>query len=141
MLSNEGLHPYHLLKVQHLLPEDYGCRDKFSQWIIEHRNLNRFILYTDECPFTRHSFSNIHNDDLWAEENPHATVAKSFQDRFKANVRCGLVVIVSLALISLTNHFDLEFRKNLIYMQDAVLLHSYNTFTIIHNLLLSRCAL
>ncbi len=31
VLSNEGLHHYHLLKVQHLLQEDYGCREKFSQ--------------------------------------------------------------------------------------------------------------
>ncbi len=72
VLLNEGLHPYHLLKIQHLLPEDYGCREEFSQRIIEHRNLNRFILYTDEWQFT-------HDDDLWAEENPHATVQEIFK--------------------------------------------------------------
>ncbi len=36
------------LPVQHLLLEDYGRREEFSQWIIiEHCNPNWFILYTD----------------------------------------------------------------------------------------------
>ncbi len=30
VLLNEGLHTYRLLKVQHLLPEDYGHREEFS---------------------------------------------------------------------------------------------------------------
>ncbi len=48
-LLNEGLHPYHLFKIQHLLPKDYGHGEEFSQWTIEHRNLNRFIQYKDDC--------------------------------------------------------------------------------------------
>ncbi len=125
---------YHLLKVRHLLSEDYGRWEEFSQWIIKHCNWNRFILYTDECQFTRYSFSYIHNDHHWVEENPHARVVGSFQDRFKANVWCGLVgeCLIGLHILdqslnanrylnflqndflSRTKNLDLEFRKNLI---------------------------
>ncbi len=43
ILSNEGLHSYHLLNIQHLLHKNYGCQEEFSQWIIGQHNLNRFI--------------------------------------------------------------------------------------------------
>lgn len=91
ILSDDELHPHHLLKVQHLLPEDFPRREEFCRWLHQNRDVNQFILYTDEAQFTRSGFFNIHNEHIWARENPRATVTRSFQERFSVNVWIGIV--------------------------------------------------
>lgn len=90
VLSDEGMHPYHFLHVQQLLPDDYESRRNFSEWILHHRNLAPNILYTDESQFTRHGISNIHNEHLWMRENPREIKQRSFQERFHLNVWLGV---------------------------------------------------
>lgn len=90
-LNKEGFHPYHLQKTQHLKPEDYEKRIEFCQWINEHQQLSKYILYTDEATFTRHGTSNVHNEHFWAQENPHETLECNFQERFSVNVWCGII--------------------------------------------------
>lgn len=38
-LSDETLHPYNFLKVQHLLSEDFQRREKFCEWLLHHREI------------------------------------------------------------------------------------------------------
>ena len=86
ILTDEALYPYHFMKVQHLLDGDFERREKFCEWLVTHPNEIQRILFTDEAQFTRHGYLNVHNDHLWARENPHATVSKNFQERFHWNV-------------------------------------------------------
>ncbi len=89
------------------------------------------------------------NNHLWVEESPHATVARSFQDRFKTNVLCGLVGdrhigphifdqslnankylnVLQNYFLGWIENFDLEFRKNLVYMQDGAPPHRARIIT------------
>lgn len=143
IITDEGLHPYHILRVQHLLDEDFARREEFSTWMQNNQQTNRFILYTDEAQFTRHGFSNIHNDHLWSRENPRATVVRSFQERFSINVWCGIVDDKILGphifdaslngekylhflkndLPLLIQNLDEETRNNLWYMHDGAPAH------------------
>lgn len=90
-LHRYGLHPYHLLRVQHLHPGDAALRLAFCQWIHEHRRLIPKILFTDEAMFTRDGITNTHNNHVWSDENPHATVESHFQHRFSVNVWSGII--------------------------------------------------
>lgn len=90
-LKQEGLHPYHLQKTQHLKPEDPEKRLNFCHWLLQHPHHCSHIFYTDEATFTRQGTTNSHNEHWWAEENPHKTVECKFQHRFSANVWCGIV--------------------------------------------------
>ena len=49
------------------------------------------ILFTDECRFTRDAVLNYRNSHVWDDENPHATHAHGFQQRFGINVWAGIV--------------------------------------------------
>ncbi len=78
------------MKVQHLLLEDFNRRKMFANWI-NHQNLNHSILFTEESHFTQHRFLNVHNDHIWAPENPKTTISKSFQERFHIDVWAGVI--------------------------------------------------
>lgn len=91
ILSNEGLYPYHLQKVQALHPGDNVARTQFCRWVAANRRLVKLILFTDEAQFTRNGINNTKNTHIWAEDNPNATVQTNFQQRFSVNVWCGLI--------------------------------------------------
>lgn len=40
VLHSEGFYPYHILRVQELLPHDFEDRVEFSQWLCRNRNNN-----------------------------------------------------------------------------------------------------
>ncbi len=149
VLSEEELHPFHLLKVQHLLPQDYDWREVFCIWIVHNQRLNRFILYTDEAQFTRHGFSNIHNNHFWDYENPHTVVARSFQEKLKVNVWCDVIENQQIVphffdftvnsetylhffreqLPLLLEDVPLEIWQNMYYMHDGALAHRDTVIT------------
>lgn len=158
VITDECLHPYHFTKVQQLLPEDYGRREEYCEWLLQNRDLNRYILWTDEAKFTRHGYSNPHNDHLWAAKNPHATISSSFQERFSVNVWAGVVnnrfvgpFIFEQSINSqryldfLRNHLDrlfnesmgvadaedlpLDLRQNFHYMHDGAPAHRTQAVT------------
>jgi hypothetical protein len=94
-LHEQGLHPYHLQRVQHLKPEGPPRRIAFCQWLLqkidEEPNFLSIVLTTDEAGFTRDGVFNSHNTHIWSEENPHQIRERGFQQRFSINVWAGII--------------------------------------------------
>ncbi|KOB73477.1 Uncharacterized protein OBRU01_10853 [Operophtera brumata] len=92
-LNKDGQHPYHYRRTQELLRADYGPRHSFCQWYAERVSTDpafpNKVLWSDEATFTRNGLSNLHNDHVWAHENPHASTQSSFQHRWKRGGRKG----------------------------------------------------
>ncbi|GBN27983.1 hypothetical protein AVEN_264206-1 [Araneus ventricosus] len=65
VLRDEGLHPYHVQKVQALIPADYASRVEFARWFLqqlaEQPDFSAHVLFTDESTFTREGISSTHN--------------------------------------------------------------------------------
>ena len=105
VISDTGKHPFHLRKVQELMPEDYVRRTNFCEgFLAQIRADDDFlfkILWTDECTFTRNGCFNQHNIHYWALENPHLTWVTSFQHRWSINVSAGILdgKVVSIFLL------------------------------------------
>ena len=56
--------------------------------------MHRYSMFTDETQFNRDGVNNTHSNlmcDVWADENPHATVENNFQQRFIVNVWCAFL--------------------------------------------------
>lgn len=89
------LYPYHLQRVQALLPADFPPRIEFCQWLLHTLvlipQLLSVILFTDEANFSRNAIRNFHNNHVWAEENPHEILEDRFQHQFSLNVWVGIV--------------------------------------------------
>jgi len=90
-LHAEGMYQYHMQRVKHLGPGDFSQRLEFCKWLNGSRQLNRYILFTDDAQFHRDVVNNTHNFSVWADENPHATVESNFQLRFSVNVWCAVL--------------------------------------------------
>ncbi|GBM73317.1 hypothetical protein AVEN_246380-1 [Araneus ventricosus] len=65
VLREEGLHPYHVQKVQALIPADYAPRVDFARWFLQQLaaqpDFSAQVLFTVESTFTREGISNTHN--------------------------------------------------------------------------------
>lgn len=94
-LNDSLLYPYHIQRVQALLPRDFPCRIIFCQWYLTRLavdpNFDCKILFTDEANFSRNSIINFHNNHIWALENPHGIVETRFQENFSLNVWGGII--------------------------------------------------
>lgn len=95
-ITNEQLlYPFHVQPVQELLPPDFGSRMHFSQTLQEFvaadPAFHTKILFTDEARFTRRGITNLHNNHVYAEENPHAVQERHFQREFSINVWMGII--------------------------------------------------
>lgn len=86
ILRNQLLYPYHLQRVQALVPADFHSRTGFCQWLMNERVCDPMfvskILFTDEASFSRDGINNFHNNHIWAEENPHATLVSNHRSVF-----------------------------------------------------------
>ena len=75
VLEREGLHPYHLQRLQLLLLADYPALERFERWCLvqcrQDVHFPFYVLMTDEAYFTREGMFNYHNIYLWVGENPH----------------------------------------------------------------------
>lgn len=95
VLKEHNLYPYHLQKVQTLLPQDFEKRVSFCNWLCQQNTRNVLfpscILFSDEATFTRNGVTNLHNTHLWANENPRAVIQTHHQVHFKVNVWAGIV--------------------------------------------------
>lgn len=128
ILKANTMHAYHYTKVQNLWPQDYIRRVNFCTWFLEQEEAEpgfvHKIMFTDESLFTREGIFNIHNYHVWANENPHVTMPRNFQRRFKINLWAGIfnnrIVRYLLFLILLNenifNSFILVKQKSLIEM-------------------------
>ncbi|GBN95133.1 hypothetical protein AVEN_243365-1 [Araneus ventricosus] len=65
VLWDEGLHPYHVQKVQALIPADYAPSVEIAHWFLQQLaaqpDFSAHVLFTDESTFTREGISNTHN--------------------------------------------------------------------------------
>lgn len=95
ILKEQFLHPYHIQTVQELLPIDPPQRLLFCQFIRNRRlhdlNFSKKILFTDEASFTRSGVTNLHNEHVYADENPYAIKVTHHQHQFKLNVWAGII--------------------------------------------------
>lgn len=95
ILKDQQLYPYHIQRVQALLPADFPKRLNFCEWLLqkitENNQFLNFILFTDEANFSRNSIQNFHNNHLWAQENPHAITEVHHQHQFSLNVWAGII--------------------------------------------------
>lgn len=95
ILKEQQLYPYHIQRVQALLPRDFLPRLIFCQWILQMitpvPQFLRHILFTDEANFSRESIRNFHNNHIWADQNPHEFTECNFQHQFSLNVWLGVI--------------------------------------------------
>lgn len=120
VLKDQLLHPYHVQTVQELLPIDPDARLAFCRSIQERRaediNFHKKILFTDEACFTRRGMINLHNEHVYADENPHVTKERHFQHEFRRNVWAGIIDSYLIGPVILPNRLNgeryLEFLEN-----------------------------
>lgn len=95
VLKENLLYPYHVQRVQALLPDDYDRRMQWCQWFsnmsADNPNFSANILFTDEANFSREAIMNFHNTHIWSQENPHAITETRFQHQFSLNVWAGII--------------------------------------------------
>lgn len=95
ILKRNELHPYHVQRVQTLLPRDYPSRILFCQSMLERHRADpeflRKILWTDESTFKKDGYMNLHNLHEWHVENPHLMREDRSQYRFKINMWTGIL--------------------------------------------------
>jgi hypothetical protein len=102
-LQEQLLYPYHIQRVQALVPEDYPKRTEFCQSFQYQQDRNKLfsrnILACDESLFTRDGIMNYHIAHnamyglmhVWADANPHVIRQGRFQSRFSINLWAGIL--------------------------------------------------
>lgn len=95
VLREQLLCPYHIQRVQALLPTDFEPRIRFCQWFldtcIENPEFTSVVLFTDEAKFSREAITNFHNNHIWTDANPHAITERRHQQTFSLNVWVGII--------------------------------------------------
>lgn len=122
VLKEQLLYPYHVQKVQDLLPIDPESRLTFCHFIqnqvAENPNFNRNILFTDEASFTRSGITNLHNEHVYSDENPHATKVTHYQHEFRVNMWAGIINNFLIGPIVIPN--NLNGNSYLIFLQETL---------------------
>ena len=94
VMHEQCLYPYHIQRVQGLVPRDYPRRLEFCVWFMNQINVNpnfaAQIFYTDEAQFSTRGLFNTHNSHVWAEENPHEIRSRGDQGWESINVWCAI---------------------------------------------------
>jgi Transposase. len=95
VLHTNLLYPYHIQRVQPLLPRDFPARLDYCRWFLQktaqNPNFTSKILFTDEATFSRDAIINFHNNHFWNYENPHVIGERGFQQQFSVNVWAGVI--------------------------------------------------
>lgn len=113
----QQLHPYHIQGVQELLPPDLDARVIFCHFILNRGiDFHKKIIFTDEACFTRRGVTNIHNNHVYSNANPHAIASRHFQHEFRINVWAGIVDHHLIGPVILPNRLNgenyLDFLRN-----------------------------
>lgn len=120
ILRRNNLHPYHVQRVQALLPADFPrrmnfCREMLRRCQQDPQFFNN-ILWCDESCFKKIGVFNMHNLHHWAVENPRIIREDRFQHQFSVNLWAGILdnkVIGPFELPSRLNGARyLEFLRN-----------------------------
>ncbi|KAG5890951.1 hypothetical protein JTB14_026306 [Gonioctena quinquepunctata] len=95
IIHDQQFHPYHIQRVQALLPRDFPQRITMCQWFLRKLAGNpqflRYVLFTDEANFFRNAITNFHNKNIWALENPHAVSEIHYHYQFSVNVWAAII--------------------------------------------------
>lgn len=95
VLKTNKLHPYHVQRVQDLLPRDYAPRLEFCRTMVAKNSENPSfldqVLWTDESTFKKDGYLNLHNLHEWRVENPHLMREDRSQFQFKINMWTGIL--------------------------------------------------
>lgn len=95
ILRSQQLYPYHMQRVQALLPRDFPLRVDLCVWLrnrlVRTPDFLSHVLFTDEASFSRNAIINFHNNHIWAEDNPNAIVENHFQVQFSLNIWVGII--------------------------------------------------
>jgi hypothetical protein len=78
---------------------DMCSRLEMCLWINYNPILFVTFFFAEEARFTRYGVNNTRNSRLWDRDNPHGTVESNYQQRFSANVWCGVVSLVTISLV------------------------------------------
>lgn len=94
ILNRHLYHPYHIQKVQTLIPSDYIKRVIFCRRMLqkneEDPNFFDKVLWSDESSCRRDGYANLHNIHSWQLANPHETREDKSQHQFKINLWTGI---------------------------------------------------
>lgn len=95
VVKRKRIHPFHVQRVQALLPTDHGprmdfCREMLRRHRADPQFLNK-ILWSDETSFRRIGIFNMHNLHCYAYTNPHIVRSDHFQHQFGINMWAGIV--------------------------------------------------
>jgi hypothetical protein len=78
----QGLHPYHVQRVQALQPNDYIRRQEFCEWLIQKcvnpPHFLRIVLFTDEAGFTRNDVFNSYDTHIRHKSGTMQQVLQGF---------------------------------------------------------------
>jgi hypothetical protein len=106
ILHEQSRYPYHIQQVQALTPPDCCARAVFCQWHLAKCIVNTqfvaIVLFSDNAGFTRDRIVNSHNTHVWADDNPHTTVASRHQHRFSHQCPGGHLMWSTLRTSCLT---------------------------------------
>lgn len=95
ILKHNNFHPYHVQRVQALLPADYQRRVDFCRELLRRCRQDPLffdsILWSDESCFKRVGVFNMHNLHCWAVENPKIVREDRFQHQFGVNLWVGIL--------------------------------------------------
>lgn len=95
ILKRNDLYPYHVQRVQALLPADYQRRIDFCRDMLRRCRQDPLffysILWSDESCFKRMGIFNMHNLHFWNVENPHIVRQDRFQHQFGVNLWAGIL--------------------------------------------------
>lgn len=94
VLHEQQLYPFHVQRVQALLPRDYPQRTTLCRFFIRKctdQNFLSNVLFTDEAKFSRSAVTNFHNTHIWSVENPHEIKQNRHQYQFSVNVWAGIL--------------------------------------------------
>lgn len=148
-LKRNQLYPYHVQRVQALLPTDHAKRVRFCREMLRRNRADpgffNKILWTDETCFKRTGIYNIHNTHHWSYENPKIVRDSHFQHQFGINIWAGIVDGKMVGPFNLPRRLDgisylnflrnnlgeilenetLETRQNLWFQYDGAPAHYY----------------
>jgi hypothetical protein len=112
ILHHDGLYPYHLQRVQHLLPGDHATRVRYCEWLQPRLHNLHDILFTDEAQFTRDVTTNTRNSHSWAYENSREVAECHFQHWFSVNMWRGVLANNLIGPHVIEGHFTALYYRN-----------------------------
>ncbi|KAJ8978460.1 hypothetical protein NQ317_002914 [Molorchus minor] len=122
IFKRQLLYPYHIQRVQALLPRDFPPRLAFCRWmqdkIAQNPQFGAEVLFTDEASFSRDGIFNFHNNHIWAEENEREIAEGHHQQQFSVNYRQFLEVLPELL-----DNVPLQLRQIMYFMHDVAPAH------------------